>query len=417
MIAPYSLFVRRWLPVLYAAVILTSAWLSHFAVLINDVFLLRWQAEHLSLGTPESFYNGFFPIGYPLVLRAVSATGNPIFTLMLFQIALAIVYVTMVQRLLVRMLPSNASIIGAIALPLMLFSPPVIHAILSATPDFFAALAALMGFLFILREGRWNFILAGVCLGLGCLFRSHLLVLSIALALSLLLFQKERRSRTCVEFCIGTLPFIITQGLIQVWSGHGFFENAQAFNIWKTMHGMDWSNPPALGHAKAFGVIMEDPALFISSVCNWLFLYFFYFVPLIGTIILAWIRSRSGAIVAPRSLIMVAMAALAYLGVTAAGGSVSAFTPIIPIAAACVIPLIEFALSHRSLKFRKRAIATIATTVWIAGLTGLLISTMRTTSRVNDYGGVKRSSRSLAFILDRTRSGSIPTIMIFISLD
>ncbi len=374
----------------YAAVILTSAWFSHFAVLINDVFLLRWQAEHLSLGTPESFYNGFFPIGYPLVLRAVSGTGNPILTLILFQIALAIVYVTLVQRLLVRIFPriaSDAWQTTAIALPLMLFAPSVIHAIPSATPDFFAAFTALLGFLCILREGRWNFILTGVCLGFGCLFRSHLLVLSIALALSLLLFQKEHRVRTCLEFCMGAIPFVIAQGLIQVWSGHGFFENAQAFNIWKTMHGMDWSNPPALGHAKAFGVIMEDPALFISSACNWLFLYSFYFVPLVGIIILALVQPRSGV---PRSLTALAVAALAYLGVTAAGGSVSAFTPIIPIVGACLIPLIEFALSRRSLHFRKRAISIIVGVIWIAALTGVFIFTIRTTNRVDDYSKIEQ---------------------------
>jgi hypothetical protein len=383
-------------------VLLASAWFSHFAVLINDVFLLRWQAEHLSISAPESFYNGFFPIGYPLILRAALFTGNPIFTLMFFQILLASFYAMLVYRLFVWIFPSITDEAGiahdagvgwqsaVIALPLVLFAPPVIHAILSATPDFFSALATLIGFLFIIRESKWNFVLAGACIGFGCLFRSHLLVLFIALALSLLLFQNGRRWNTFLGFCAGALPFVIAQGLVQIWSGHGFFENAQAFNIWKTMHGMDWSNPPALGHAKALGIIMEDPMLFVSSACNWLLFYSFYLVPLIGVVILALVRSRSNSPTIPRSLVSLAVAALLYLGVSAAGGSISAFTPVIPIVAACAIPLIGFALSRCSPKFQDRTLSSIAAIIWIGGLTGFIIYTMREAGRVNDYAKIEK---------------------------
>ena len=377
---------------IYTAAIFASAWFSHFAIIINDVFLLRWQAEHLSFSAPESFYNGFFPIGYPLVLRAASLTGNPILALILLQIALTPLFVLMIYRLFVQIFPSITDDwqSAALALPLVLFAPPMIHAISSASPDFFAALAVLAGLLCIIREGRWNFILVGVCMGFGCLFRSHLVVLAITLSLSLLIFQNERRWSAFIGFSAGAIPFIIAQGLIQVWSGHGFFENAQAFNIWKTMHGIDWSNPPALGHAKAFAIIMEDPALFVSSACNWLFLYSFYLVPLIGTLILAVGRFRSGMPAIPRILVALALAALAYIGVAAAGGSVSAFTPILPIVAACVIPLMQFAFSRRTLEFRKRTIAAIAVIAWIAGLAGLVGFTSHTRSRVDDYAKIEQ---------------------------
>ena len=382
--------------------ILASAALSHFAVLINDVFLLRWQAEHLSTGAPESFFNGFFPIGYPLVLRAVSFTGNPVLSLMLVQIALAPLYATLVYRLFIRLdltdvhdarKISNGWRTMAIALPLALFAPPVIHAIPSATPDFFAALAVLTGFLFITHEGRWNFILAGAFVGLGCLFRSHVLVLLLTISLSLLLFHNEQRVRAFVSFFGGTLPFVIAQGLLQLWSGHGFLENAQAFNIWKTMHGMDWSNPPALGHARALGVILEDPMLFVTATFNWLLQYSFYLIPLVGIVILAYVKFRSGGTPVSRTLLLLALASLAYLGVTAAGASVSAFTPIIPVVAACVIPLVEFILSRRSNVFRTRTIATITILVWLGGLIGLFISTMHVKTRAEDYVQIEQMLR------------------------
>jgi hypothetical protein len=108
-------------------------------------------------------------------------------------------------------------------------------------------------------------------------------------------------------------------------------------------------------------------------------------------VILALVRGRSGLPSIPRSLVSLAVAALAYLGIAAAGGSVSAFTPVMPIAAACVIPLMEFALLRRSPKFRNRALSSIAAIVWIAGLTGLFIFTIRTTSRVDDYSKIEQT--------------------------
>ena len=152
------------MPAVYAAVLFVAAWYSHFPIIINDVFALRWQAEHLSLSNPGSFYNGFFPIGFPLLLHAGLITGNPILALMLLQFALAPFYAAMVYRLLIRLVPGRAV---AFVLPLALFAPPVIHAIASPTPDFFAAFAVLAGFLFLTGEDRWNFIRAGVCIGIA----------------------------------------------------------------------------------------------------------------------------------------------------------------------------------------------------------------------------------------------------------
>src|SRR4051812_34322080 len=79
---------------LYAAILLLAAWISHFAVLNNDCFPLRWQADHLSIHNSETFYNGFFPIGYPILLRVAGYTGNSILSLLIFQIILSAFFVT-----------------------------------------------------------------------------------------------------------------------------------------------------------------------------------------------------------------------------------------------------------------------------------------------------------------------------------
>jgi hypothetical protein len=374
------------LPATYTAVLIAAAWYSHFPIIINDVFALRWQAEHLSFGNPGSFYNGFFPIGFPLLLHVSLITGNPILAMMILQFVLAAFYAAMVYRLLIRLVPGRAI---TIVLPLALFAPPVIHAIASPTPDFFAAFAVLAGFLFLTSEGRGNFIRAGVCIGIACLFRSHVLVLAASISVGLLFYQKEQRFRAFSSFCFAVIPFILIQGLVQVWSGHSFFENAQAFNIWKTMHGMDWSNPPALGHTRASEVILENPALFFASVCNWLLIYSFYILPFIATIILSLVPSKRIAFSLSKPFMLLIVVALVYILMTAAGGSVSAFTPIIPIATACLAYCFE-AIFGGMLRSRTWAVPTLTAVFWSASLTGLFILTIRNADRIEDYAQIDR---------------------------
>ncbi len=365
-----------------------AGWLSHFAILINDIFPLNWQAEHLTITTPESFYNGFFPIGFPLLLRLVSFTGNSILTLILFQIAIAPFYAVLVYRLIDKLAPGPSA---AIILPLALFAPPIIHAILGATPDFFAAMAVLGGCLFIIREnGKWNYLLAGLGVGFGCLFRSHILVLAVTLSLSILLFEKDHRLRATVEFCLGVLPFVIAQGLLQVWSGHGFFENAQAFNIWKAMHGMDWSNPPALAHTSAVRVILAEPAFLFTSTGKWILQNSLYFISFVAGTIFLLVHRGAENFARFKPLLLLAVASFVYLLITSVGKSTSAFTPVIPFAAACVVPMIDFVFSLSGMKFLDRHLKILAGVCWISCIIGFYLFIEGQAGRVEDYVNVER---------------------------
>jgi hypothetical protein len=388
-IATPSLFRRRfWPSALYLAVMVTAGCLSHFAILINDVFPLNWQAEHLSFARPESFYDGFFPIGFPLLLRIVSFTGNSILTLILVQIALAPLYAALVYRMIDKLEPGRSA---SILLPLALFAPPIIHAILGATPDFFAALAVLVGCLFIVRQnGKWNYPLAGLGVGIGCLFRSHILVLAVTLSLSILIFEKDHRLRAFIGFCCGVLPFVIAQGLLQVWSGHGFFENAQAFNIWKAMHGMDWSNPPALAHSSATSIIFGNPAFFFISTRKWILQNSLYFIPFVAGTIFLLVHRGAGNFARSKPLLLLTVASFVYLVITSVGKSTSAFTPVIPIAAACVVPMIDFVFSLRGMKFHDRYLTILTVLIWISCIIGFYLFIERQASRVEDYAEIEQ---------------------------
>ncbi|HZK76629.1 MAG TPA: glycosyltransferase family 39 protein, partial [Candidatus Kapabacteria bacterium] len=276
---------------LYAAVLLSAAWLSHFAMLSNDVFPLRWQANQLSLHHPETFYDGFFPIGYPLLLRLAGLTGNPVLATMILQIALAAIYARLAWGVLRATLSEEAAII---ALPFVLFLPQIAGNILSVTPDFLAALSAIAAFCFLIPTNtRRNIFFAGICLGAGYLFRTHLIVLVLSLTLALLIFEKKRRFRAILWLFAGALPFVIAQGMLQVWSGHGFFENAQAFNMWRMIHGMDWNNPPALDGVTAFEIMRANSQIFFTAYQNALLQEWGYILPTLVALLFLLKRGRS----------------------------------------------------------------------------------------------------------------------------
>lgn len=360
---------------------LASTWAAHFPVILNDTFLLRWQADRLSLHHPETFFNGFYPIGYTIILRLASVTGNPILTMIIIQLALAPFFAMLVFRLIERLTSGPAL---WIALPLALFAPPIIHAIPSATPDFFAAFA-MAGCFLLLAKPNSNLILVGALAGFACIMRSHLIVLAIAIAFVVPIIRKDWIF--LAKFVMGVLPFIIVQGLIQVWSGHGFFENDQALNIWKTIHGMDWTHPPDLSHQTALSVIMADPLSFLASVWNWAASYFFYILPVIAVVTAGIIPSISRRLSIRPELFIFAIVALLYLILTSAGGSVSAFTPVLPIIVACVVPFVDVVVIETN---RKKTL-TIALTliVWAASLIGLCLYTAKERSRIEDYRRVE----------------------------
>ena len=392
---------RRWpsgrfgLHVLYAAVLFAVAWLSHFAMLSNDVFPLRWQAEHLSLRHPETFYDGFFPIGYPLLLRVASLTGNPVLALMLLQIGLAAVYVLLARRLFQTVLDKAASLI---ALPIVLFTPQIAGNVLSVTPDFAAALCALTAFFFIARaslgssgstmqDTRRNIFLAGISMGVGYLFRTHILILALTVALGLLIFENGRRMRVAVWFCIGAVPFVIAQGVLQVWTGHGFFENAQAFNIWRMMYGMDWNNPAALGGMSVFDVVRNNPTVFLAAYWGALMQGSLYILPCLIALLFLFMRGRTAT---HRVLTVLTFATLLYLVITVIGGSPRNVAPVIPMLVADGLFVIGLAFGRVSAA-RKQSIAqSFATLVWAGGIIGIFFFSYRSAPRVRDYAEVER---------------------------
>jgi hypothetical protein len=370
--------VARYGPIVYSALLLTAAILSRFAILSNDSFPLGWQAEHLSISDPASFYNGFFPIGYALLLRVAGVFGDPYLLLEVLQIVLAIFYIKKLWAFTRSFIVFAAAII---AIPLVAFSPQVIFAACSAVPDFFAALFAVFAYVEIIKNERRSDVFAGLYLGLGVLFREHVLVLLIAVTIALILVQRRaglRRSLTILGIAI---LFFGVQGIVQRWSGHGFFENDQAFNLWKSMHGIDWTNPPTDFHSGLFQIILSEPQLFLQTYVG-LFVNALYLI--IPLLLFLFVQNRTSKGLYPKNLEVLAIAALLYLLVTTAGGSARSDMLVLPIVVVCIFKLIQD-VGGRRIFSRIHWAFTCSVALVLVAFTIMVFGALRAAKRVNEY--------------------------------
>ena len=383
--------MRRFgISVLYAAILLAFCLISHFAIVSNDVFPLRWQAEHLSLLHPDTFYDGFFPIGYPLLERVAAATGNPIPTMVLLQIVLAIAYSSLTQRFLEKLVGTE---LGFVGVPLVLFGPQILTNVLSATPDFLAGFCVLIGLWLLVRRelsppstsGRTKqYLNMGIALGFGYLLRTHVIILVLALAVAFVLFE-ERRVRACVLLLLGSAPFILIQGLVQVWSGHGFFQSSQAFNVWRMMHGSNWTSFPDLAGMSAADVMRSAPTLFLSAWWDQIAAEWLYLIPTVLALLLMFRRGRFRT---QRSFAILLLAAILYLLASALGGSPRNVIIVVPIVAAAVMFIIRDIFNIAEWRMQTPGYVAAAA-LWFLGIVATLIFSFHASRRVQDYREVE----------------------------
>jgi len=377
--SPLELAVAKYGGYLYAAILLLAAWISHFAVLNNDCFPLRWQADHLSIHNPESFYNGFFPVGYPLLLRLAGYTGNSILALLLIQIILSGFFVPVSFKFLRKYLPVELSSLALIAL---VFSPQILRAVLSVTPDFFAAFAILLACISF-SKGRFG--LTGFFIGLGYLQRTHIVVFLIALGIAQLALANEKRFAGTMRIWLTAMPFILVQGFVQIWSGYGFFENEQAFNIWRTMHGMDWNNPPDLQGISSLDLIRREPMLLLTCMGIGILRSAADLLPLAFVMIHAKVCGRNSI------LPILTAAAFLYIVINTAGGSPRSLIITMPLTVLSWAYIANIVFVRTRLTFTPRLAAWVVCLAIPCAVAVVILSALRSKARVEEYETVEHT--------------------------
>ncbi|MFW6159260.1 MAG: hypothetical protein ACOC8E_07885 [Planctomycetota bacterium] len=160
-----------------------------FHVGLNDFWMVRFYAEKMTLSEPASLYNGFFPIGYPLLLKLVPS-GAVLPAAYMFSAVCGALVVVAAALLLGGVFGRWGAAAGFLVAT---FHPLVFRYGNTAGPYVgTAAFTALAVYLlwkdaFRTEEGRpsqANLVFAGLLLGLAALFRSHCIVSSGAVLIS-----------------------------------------------------------------------------------------------------------------------------------------------------------------------------------------------------------------------------------------
>lgn len=330
-----------WLP--YALLLAVAGALSSFAILSSDTFPLLVQAE-LLLHDREALYNGFFPIGYPIVLRMLLAFGRGQIdvTGVVLHVVVAYFYLKAVWDLASGLCGQTAfAWFTVVAIALL---PAVLRAIFTVTPDFGFIVLVVSGFAMLQKQKHSA---AGWLFGTALLLRMHGLALAVAVLVAVLVITRDLRSVGRIS--IGIVACLLVHMLVQVAAGHPPFESAQVLNVYKLMYGVNWSEMPTIS-SSVWELISNDPAHFGRQY--WAELLREWHLPVIFLLGLT-----------DRRLRVMSVASLLFVLVVAVGGSVRGSLAVQPVALLVVCSL---AAPYVMWLVRERQIVIVGITVVMA---------------------------------------------------
>lgn len=278
-------------------------WFIQFHAVGNDFWNILYYGRNMTLAEPESLYNGFFPFGYAFLIGQLPFT-YVLPLAYLLNALLSGLFTASVSTLIAYTRSFPATLIAFFC---SIAAPFAFQNINTLGPDI-GSLAFTSFAIFLLwrhviarvetrsvenpkqspddkeRPINWPFtrnmrllrredhpprndmnsILIGASLGLAFLWRTHTIVTAVAIFFGYFLLVGIRPIRPRVMMVSAFLSLLVLQVIINLWSGHGFLETAQAFNIYKFFYGVDMTNPPTPAEIAEFSVldtILKDPAL------------------------------------------------------------------------------------------------------------------------------------------------------------
>ncbi|MBC7939431.1 MAG: hypothetical protein H7Z19_06635 [Chitinophagaceae bacterium] len=211
-----------------------------FHVGLNDFWGTVFYAKHMRWSDPASLHNGFFPIGYALLLKAFpyeSIAPYALFATGIFS-ALAIAAST-------GLVAAGGTVVGAlVAFAVALAYPPLLTYANIPGPDMgcvaFVSVAVWVLWRRSLRDGDMALtvqeaVVAGAMLGLAALWRNHGIVIAAAVIASYVAVMGLRPFRTRAALVLSFAALYSVQVAANLVSGHGPFETAVKANVYANL--------------------------------------------------------------------------------------------------------------------------------------------------------------------------------------
>ena len=246
---------------------LALGYLIQFHAVSNDFWNILYYGRNMTFAEPESLYNGFFPFGYAFLVGQLPFT---------YVLPLAYVLNALLTGLFTASVSTLISYARSVPATILAFfcsmaAPFVFQNANTLSPDIGSAAFTAFAVFLLWREyfdcnpnelSDVNSAFVGLSLGLAFLWRTHAIVAAIAIFLGYFLLLGIRPIRSRVWMVSSFLTIVALQVVVNLWSGHGFFETAQAFNIYKFFYGVDMTDPPTPVEMEGFsilGTILNDP--------------------------------------------------------------------------------------------------------------------------------------------------------------
>jgi hypothetical protein len=253
----------------FAVVITLVGILTDSHTPLNDFWGNYDLSQRLDPRHLETFYDGFFPMGYTVLLRLLSGFGYPP------QAALGInavlTWLLAFSMLGVFRLLGLGILPALLAAMLVFIVPQVFDCLYTPGADSGAMVFFTVGTYLLLiallaaKPRRWWYMLAGGLLGMAALWRYHALVAGVFLMAAASLAYRKRIAGVLLALASCAVVYSC-QIAVNVMSGHSPFQTYQAFNIYQHMHAVSWyhtAEVPSLG--TPLSIVLSNPTAFLSA--------------------------------------------------------------------------------------------------------------------------------------------------------
>jgi hypothetical protein len=327
--------------VLYGLAHVAIGVLTGFHISLNDWWGNLFIAHHLDLHHLASFYNGFYPVGYNLVLRAFAS--HPIELAYLFNIALGLALLASVAWLARRTLGGWWAFLVVVFASLQ---PLVFAYVATPSGDIGCAALSTLGIALLVLAGlesrqtvsRLFVLLGAASFGLGALLRYHGLALSVIFLCCMCLLW-IRRPRWLAWGLVVFLAVYSIQIVATVAAGRAPFSTAYALNFWLLTDGpVGQANTLWFWYhisdvhvpSSMVAVVLGNPVGFVKHYSTFVLSQFLYVLP-----VLAWTATARRP-QEQRLSRAVALASILFVLVVSTGKSDRGVLPIVPIQMWCL---------------------------------------------------------------------------------
>lgn len=309
------------------AVLLLNYW-NGFHVGINDFWANYYQADNQNFGDAATLYDGFFPVGYPALLRL--APGDDYIEAG-FAIAATcrVLLIGVFGTIALRYLPGMWALSITAAFSIV---PRVFENLFSPAADLPMLALALAGGGCLLIAGEREraprirtvlWIAAGVLFGLSGLVRQHGLVLAAGFMLGAVV-TRPRDFFNVVLCGVVCMAAYAPQFVVNIRAGRGLLETMQYVNVYKMMYGVELRDVPLDLVPDVLKLIKDDPARFFSAWSR----HVLGMAPILIPALVAALTPRDTTLRRLGAIVLIA--GVPYLSAVALGWSARAVLPMIP---------------------------------------------------------------------------------------